>query len=55
MQAIGKLDGVRPIDNRPSTDNLHHFNHKKVICDMWHMTPDMQHMTWDIWLGVNIL
>ena len=25
----GKLDGVGPVDNRPSTDKLHHFVRKK--------------------------
>ena len=32
-----KLDWVGPLDNRPSTDKLHHFVKKKiiiVICDM---------------------
>jgi hypothetical protein len=30
-----KLDGVGPVDNRPSTDKLHHFvQKKKVTCDM---------------------
>ena len=24
-----KLDGVGPVDNRPSTDKLHHFVQKK--------------------------
>ena len=29
-----KLDGVGPVDNRPSTDKLHHFAHQKnVTCD----------------------
>ena len=29
-----KLDGVGPVDNRPSTDKLHHFvNKKKMTCD----------------------
>ena len=30
-----ELDGVGPVDNRPSTDNLHHFVKKKghVTCD----------------------
>ena len=29
-----KLDGVGPVDNRPSTDKLHHFvRRKKVTCD----------------------
>ena len=27
-----KLGGVGPVDNRPSTDNLHHFVRKKKIC-----------------------
>ena len=26
-----KLDGVGPVDNRPSTDQLHHFAKKKYI------------------------
>ena len=26
---VYKLDGVGPIDNRPSTDKLHHFVQKK--------------------------
>ena len=25
-----KLDGVGPVDNRPSTDKLHHFVRKKI-------------------------
>ena len=25
-----KLDGVGPVDNRPSTDKLHHFVQKKT-------------------------
>ena len=34
-----KLDGVSPVDNRPSTDKLDHFVRKKkkkkyVTCDM---------------------
>ena len=36
-----KLDGVGPIDNRPSTDKLHRLVKKNVTHDMWHMTPDM--------------
>ena len=27
----GKLDRVGPVDNRPSTDKLHHFVKKKYI------------------------
>ena len=29
-----KLDGVGPVDNKPSTDKLHHFVKKKKKCDM---------------------
>ena len=39
-----KLDGIGPVDNRPSTKKLHHFvqeKKKKKNCDMWHMTCDM--------------
>ena len=39
-----ELDGVGPVDNRPSTDKLHHF-----VCDMWHVTRDMWHVTRDMW------
>ena len=28
-----KLDGVGPVDNRPSTNKLHHFVRKKKTCD----------------------
>ena len=46
----GKLDGVGPVDNRPSTDKLHHFLEKKrIFFDMWHMTCDTWHMTYDTW------
>ena len=66
VQVITKLDRVGPVDNRPSTDKLHHFVRKKerkkndmwhVTCDMWHVTRDMSHVTRDTWLvwGVNIL
>ena len=57
-----KLDGVGPVDNRPSTDELHNFVKKKVTCDMWHVTCDTWHVTCDTWHmtldlfgGVNIL
>ena len=35
---FGKLDGVGPVDNRPSTDKPHHFvkknkNKEHVTCD----------------------
>ena len=56
----GKLDGVGPVDNRPSTNKLHHFVQKKnymwhVTRDMWHMTRDTWHMTRDTFGGLNIL
>ena len=36
---VKKLDGVGPVDNRPSTDKLHHFvPPRKVTCDMWQVT-----------------
>ena len=38
-----KLDGVGSVDNRPSTDKLHHFVKKKKKrkkCDMTQMTCD---------------
>ena len=50
-----KLDGVGPVDNRPSTKNLHHSVKKKmwhvthdtwlVTCDMWHVTSEIWHLT----------
>ena len=53
---VAKLDGVGPVDNRPSTDKLHHFVRKKklkkkkyVTCYMWHVTRDMWHVTRDTW------
>ena len=47
-----KLDGVGPVDNRPSTDKFHHYvqkKRKKKKNDMWHVTRDM------FVGGVNIL
>ena len=49
-----KLDGVGPVDNRPSTDKLHHFIWRKkiklhVTCDMWQVTHDTWHVTCDTW------
>ena len=49
-----KLDGVGPVDNRPSTDKLHHCvknknkNKQKTKCDTLNMTPDTWHLTWDM-------
>ena len=43
-----KIDGVGPVDNRPSTDKLHHFERKKnKQKNMWHVTQD----TWHVWGG----
>ena len=51
-----KLDGVGPVDNRPSTDKLHHFvkkinknRNKKIKKYMWHVTCDTWHVTRDMW------
>ena len=50
-----KLDGVGPVDNRPSIHRLapplcpkKRRRKKRKKCDMWHLTCDM-------WWGVNIL
>ena len=48
-----KLDGVGPIDNRPSPDKLHHFVKKKKIKKLKKikkkllLTPDTGHMKRD--------
>ena len=63
---INKLDGVGPVDNRPSTDQLQPFvkkrKEKKGTCvtlhvkyDMWHVTCDTWHVTTDTWREVIIL
>ena len=56
-----ELDGVGPVDSRPSTDKLHH-QMWNMTCDTWHVTHDTWHMTRDMWhvtpdtlRGVNIL
>ena len=36
-----------PVDDRPSTDKLHHFVQKKM--DTWHVTRDTLHVTHDTW------
>ena len=38
MSMTYKLDGVGPVDNRASTDNLHHFVKRKKYA--WHFTHD---------------
>ena len=48
MSCIFKLDGVGSVDNRTSTNLLHHFGGKKL-----HLTPDTWHVTHGG--GVNIL
>ena len=48
---ISQLDGVGPVDNRPSKDKLHHFVRKKkwhVTCDIWHVTRDVTRDTWHV-------
>ena len=51
-----KLDGAGPVDNRPSTNKLHHLVPKKMTCDTWnvthdtwHVTCDTRHVTQDMW------
>ena len=56
---ITELDGVGPVNNRPSTDWLKHFvkffHMKKLSCEKGHVTCGMSHMTHDTWREVNIL
>ena len=45
-----KIDGVGPVDNRPSTNMLHHIVKKKQKKrDMWHVTRDTWHVTCATW------
>ena len=49
-----KLDGVGPVDNWPSTHQLHHFLRffkDEIICHkkMWQVTRDTWHVTHDTW------
>ena len=50
-QNKSKLDGVSPVDNRPSINYLKHFvkNNNKKKCDNWHLTPD----TWQLTPGIK--
>ena len=60
-----KLDGVGPLDsrpsaNKPSADKLHQIVKKKsdiwhMTCDTWHVTHDTWHVTRDTLGGMNIL
>ena len=53
-----ELDGVGPVDNKPSPNKLPHFVKKKrkeeekKKSDMWHLTPesDTCHVTRYTWL-----
>ena len=52
--SVYKLNGVGPVDNRPSTNLLHHFvkkNKKKTdrTPDTKHVTPDTWHLTCETW------
>ena len=44
-----KLDGVGPIDNRPSTISFTNLSKKNNKKNMWHITCDMKHVTRDMW------
>ena len=50
---LNELDGIGHVDNRPSTDYLHHFvKQTKTL----HLTPDLWYVTHDKWWGgANIL
>ena len=62
-QNSSKLGKVGPVDNRHSTEMLHHFVWQKYVTwDTWHSTHgrshatgDMWHLTWGILWGVNFL
>ena len=56
--SVTKLEGVGPVDKRPSSDQLHHFEEEKkrrTNCNNRYVTRDMWHVTCDTWWGVNIL
>ena len=63
LQLRFKLDRVSPVNNKSSTNKLHHFVQKKkkrkkkwhVTCDMWHVTRDTWHVIRATFGGVNIL
>jgi hypothetical protein len=40
-----ELDRVGPVDNRPSTDYLHHFVKKKNKKNTWHMVGGEHSLT----------
>ena len=49
LRGADKLDGVGPVDNRPSPEKLHHFEKKREKNYTWHVTPDTWHLTRDTW------
>ena len=58
-----KLDGIGPVDNRPSTTSFTTWSNEEekkkhvwyLTCDRWQVTNDMWHVTCDMWREVNIL
>ena len=58
-----KVDGVGPVDNRPSIDQLNHFVHfflfffiknaDKKYFVMWQVTPERWHVTCDTWYIIH--
>ena len=51
-EVLKKLDGVGPVDNKPSTDKLHNFVKKQTKKhDIWHVTHDMWQVTRDMLVG----
>ena len=70
MCFLNKLDGLGPLDNKPSTDYLCHLNFFLLLLvenrriqaytwhvtgDRWHVTHGTWHVTHDTWCGVNII
>ena len=58
FQIVIKLDRVGPVDNRPSTDELHNFFQKKCErkkCDAWHVTHGMWHVIYDMGHVVGVI
>ena len=52
--SLYELDGVGPVENRPSNDQLHRFvqktqqKKKHFTPDTWRLTPDTWHVTRDM-------
>ena len=51
-----KLDGLGPVDSKPSPHMLQHYKNYSwhLTLDTWHVTRDMWHVTCHTWWEVNI-